>query len=70
MTGLAAVLKNADDFVAEGRTAGRLRRRRMQHGALPCGDERKDEGGRYDDTAHVGRRNIIRSERFPEVKSD
>jgi hypothetical protein len=37
----------------------------MQHGALPRGDEREDEGGRKNDTAHVGRRNIIRRERFP-----
>ena len=54
MAGLAAVLKNADDFVAERRSGGTCGGGGMQHGALPCGDEREDEGGREDDTAHVG----------------
>src|SRR3954467_9917160 len=53
MAALAAVLEDADDFIAEGRTVSHLRRGRMQHGALARGDEREDEGGRENDAAHV-----------------
>src|SRR5204863_9397056 len=52
MTALAAVLKNAHDFVAERRPVDDLRWSGMQHGALPRPEERENEGRGEDDAQH------------------